>query len=95
MSEKNNESREFKRRIQEIKKKYQRTSHREKDEVATMEVKLVKLKLKDIKPNPHRDFTLFPIEKEKVKDLENSIKITGELWYFLPVRKKGDEYELI
>ena len=54
----------------------------------------MKVKLKAIKPNPFRDFTNYPIQDEKVKSLESSIKDTG-YWDKLIVRQNGDGIELV
>lgn len=54
----------------------------------------MKVKLKDLKPNPFRDFQNYPIQEEKVKSLEESIIDTG-YWDQLVVRKNGDGFELV
>tara|TARA_R110001606_G_scaffold314271_1_gene460931 strand:+ start:363 stop:1268 length:906 start_codon:yes stop_codon:yes gene_type:complete len=53
----------------------------------------MKIKLKNIKKNPHRDFELNPLNEEKTKKLIESIKHT-EFWNNLLARKKGETYEL-
>jgi ParB/RepB/Spo0J family partition protein len=53
----------------------------------------MKVKLKNIRNNPHRDFNLNPLNAEKVNRLKESIEET-EFWDNILARKKGDSYEL-
>lgn len=54
----------------------------------------MKLKLKEILPNPYRDLTRNPLKPEKLKELEASINDTG-FWDNVVVRKnKEGKYEL-
>ena len=52
-----------------------------------------KIKVSNIVPNPYRDLKKFPIDKDKVKDLIESIKGTT-FWDNIIVRKKGTKYQL-
>ncbi len=53
----------------------------------------MKVKLKNIRKNPHRDYNLNPLNAEKVNRLKESIEET-EFWDNILARKKGDFYEL-
>ena len=53
----------------------------------------MKVKLKNIRENPHRDYNLNPLNAEKVNKLKESIEET-EFWDNILARKKGDSYEL-
>jgi ParB/RepB/Spo0J family partition protein len=54
----------------------------------------MKLKLKDILPNPFRDLKANPLIEEKIVELVDSINLTG-FWDNVVVRKnKDDKYEL-
>lgn len=54
----------------------------------------MKLKLKDILPNPYRDLKLNPLDEEKITSLIDSINATG-FWENVVVRKNTDgNYEL-
>jgi len=53
----------------------------------------MKLKLKDILPNPFRDFVTSPLKEEKLEGLKKSINDTG-FWDNVLVRKNTDgKYE--
>src|ERR1022692_2695473 len=53
----------------------------------------MKLKLKDILPNPYRDLIKNPLKKDKLEELEASINDTG-FWDNVVVRKNADgKYE--
>ena len=54
----------------------------------------MKIKLKDLKPNPFRNFDLNPIDPERVKEHDRSIKEHG-LWYPILVRKKGEDIQIV
>jgi hypothetical protein len=54
----------------------------------------IKVKLKDIHPNPYRDFKMFPLNWEKVQKLRDSIHENGFFEGIL-ARKKGNRIELI
>ena len=56
-------------------------------------IETVKVKLKDLKPNPFRNFELYPINQEKVKGLETSIKETG-YWANILCRKKDGDIQI-
>jgi len=56
-------------------------------------IETVKVKLKDLKPNPFRNFELYPINQEKVKGLETSIKETG-FWANILCRKKDGDIQI-
>jgi chemotaxis protein histidine kinase CheA len=54
----------------------------------------MKLKLKDILPNPYRDLLRNPLKKDKLQELESSINDTG-FWDNVVVRKNAEgKYEL-
>lgn len=53
----------------------------------------IKVNLKDIQPNPYRNFDLYPISEEKVRSLTNSIKETG-FWGNIIGREKGGKIEI-
>jgi hypothetical protein len=53
----------------------------------------VRVKLKDIKPNPFRSFDIYAIDRERVKRLKASIKET-DWWDNVEARKKDGEVEL-
>ena len=54
----------------------------------------MKLKLKDILPNPYRDLVRNPLKKDKLQELESSIHDTG-FWDNVVVRKNAEgKYEL-
>lgn len=50
----------------------------------------MKVKIKDLKPNPHRDLPTYPIDKDKVRNLVNSIDETG-FWDNLLARNNVTE----
>jgi len=54
----------------------------------------IKVKLKDIHPNPYRDFERFPLDEEKVHKLTASIHKNGFFEGIL-ARKKGDRIDLV
>lgn len=54
----------------------------------------MKLKLKDIQPNPFRDFSIDPINPDAVDSLKRSID-DHEFWNGLLVRKLGKRYQLV
>jgi len=54
----------------------------------------MKVKVKDLKPNPYRNFDTNPIDPQRVKEHERSIKEHG-LWYPLMVRKKGADFQIV
>jgi hypothetical protein len=49
----------------------------------------VKIALKDIRPNPYRDFVRNPLKQSKIEELRASIKETG-FWENIEVRKAPD-----
>ena len=51
------------------------------------------IKLENIRPNPFRDLSLYPLSDSKVEALKDSIKSTG-YWDNTVVRAVGDKYEL-
>ena len=53
----------------------------------------MKLKLKDLQPNPFRDYDNYPLVEAKVTALEDTIKETG-FWNNIPVRKNGTGYQI-
>jgi len=54
----------------------------------------MRLKFKDVKPNPYRDLKANPLLKEKVAELKSSIETTG-FWDNVVVRKaKNGDYQL-
>ena len=54
----------------------------------------MKIKLKDIQPNPFRDFSIDPINPDAVAKLKQSID-DHEFWNGLLVRKFGKRYQLV
>lgn len=56
-------------------------------------IKKYKIKLKDLKPNPFRNFEQYPINQEKVKQLQTSISETG-FWGNILCRKKDGDIEI-
>lgn len=53
----------------------------------------MRLKLKDLQPNPFRDYDNYPLVEAKVTALEDTIKETG-FWNNIPVRKNGTGYQI-
>jgi hypothetical protein len=55
----------------------------------------MKISVQDLRPNPYRDITRYPISREKVEALKASIRSTG-FWDNVLVRKSedGDYFEL-
>jgi len=53
----------------------------------------MKVKLKNLKPNPFRNIKQYPIKEEKVKQLMTSIRETG-FWENILCRKRGDNVEI-
>jgi len=53
----------------------------------------MKVKIKDLRPNPFRDMERYPIDAEKVDSLINSINETG-FWDNLLARQSDDHYEI-
>ena len=53
----------------------------------------MKVKVKDLLPNPFRDMENYPIDQEKVEYLINSIDETG-FWDNILARKKDDKFEI-
>lgn len=53
----------------------------------------MKIKIKDLNPNPYRDMKHYPISKEKVDALVSSIKDTG-FWDNILARRKDGEIQL-
>lgn len=53
----------------------------------------MKVKIKNLEPNPFRDIENYPIDQEKVEYLINSIDETG-FWDNILARKKDDKFEL-
>jgi len=53
----------------------------------------MKVKVKDIKPNPFRDMEKYHIRRDKIELLKKSINETG-FWDNIVVRKAGNKYEL-
>ncbi len=58
-----------------------------------MENKLRKVKLMDIRPNPYRDFGIYPFRDDKVLQLMESIRTTG-FWGGLIGREKDGKVEI-
>jgi len=56
-------------------------------------IKKLKIKLKDLKPNPFRNFEQYPINQDKVKQLQTSIKET-EFWANILCREKNGDIEI-
>jgi len=54
----------------------------------------IKVKLKDIHPNPYRDFKMFPLNWDKVHRLRDSIH-ENQFFEGILARKNGDRIELI
>lgn len=55
----------------------------------------MKIALKDIKPNPHRNLAVYPLNQQKVQELVASINATeAGFWDNVLVRRVGDKYEL-
>ena len=53
----------------------------------------MKVKIKDLHPNPFRDMEHYPINPEKIESLKNSINQTG-FWDNILARKKDDKIEI-
>lgn len=53
----------------------------------------MKIKIKDLRPNPYRDMDNYPIDEEKVESLINSINQTG-FWDNILARKKEGEIQI-
>jgi len=53
----------------------------------------MKVKIKDLKPNPFRDFKNYPRDEEKIVVLMKSVKKTG-FWDNLLARRKDGKYEI-
>jgi hypothetical protein len=55
----------------------------------------MKISLKDLRPNPYRDSSNYPIHREKIEALKASIRSTG-FWDNILVRKapEGEHYEI-
>lgn len=53
----------------------------------------MKVKIKDLKPNPHRDMKNYPINPEKIESLKNSIEQTG-FWDNILARKNNGSLEI-
>jgi len=53
----------------------------------------MKIKIKDLKPNPFRDSEHYPIDQEKVESLKRSINKTG-FWDNILARKKNGNIEI-
>lgn len=53
----------------------------------------MKVKIKDLLPNPFRDMENYPIDEEKVESLINSIDETG-FWDNILARKRGNNIEI-
>jgi hypothetical protein len=58
-----------------------------------MESNIVKIKLRDLMPNPYRDFKIYPIREDKVLQLMESIRTTT-FWGGLVGRKKNGKVEI-
>ena len=58
----------------------------------------MKVKLRDLKPNPHRNFDYNPLNPDRVKEHEKSIKEHG-MWQVLRIRKveraNRQEFQLV
>jgi len=53
----------------------------------------MKVKVKDLRPNPFRDFANYPRDEEKIKVLMKSVKKTG-FWDNILARRKDGKYEI-
>ena len=53
----------------------------------------MKVKIKDLKPNPFRDMKNYPINQEKIQSLTNSINETG-FWDNILARKNNGNIEI-
>jgi len=53
----------------------------------------MKIKINQLEPNPYRDMNNYPINKDKVKTLVDSIQQTG-FWDNILARKKGSKYQI-
>jgi len=53
----------------------------------------MKVKIRDLKPNPFRDMKSYPINEEKIKSLTNSINETG-FWDNILARKGNNKIEI-
>jgi len=53
----------------------------------------VKVKIKDLRPNPFRDFEHYPRDEEKIRVLMKSVKKTG-FWDNILARRKDGKYEI-
>jgi len=53
----------------------------------------MRVQIKDLKPNPYRDIKNYPIDKEKVQSLINSINQTG-FWDNILGRQNNDHVEI-
>jgi len=57
--------------------------------------RIVKVKIKDIKPNPYREFNIYPYRQEKIYQLFKSFRKTGSLWPNIVGRlRKGGKVEI-
>jgi len=53
----------------------------------------MKVKIKDLRPNPFRDFGNYPRDEEKIKTLMKSVEKTG-FWDNILARRKDGKYEI-
>ena len=53
----------------------------------------MKIKLKDLLPNPYRDLANYPIDRNKVEELKRSFEQTG-FWDNIVARKSDDKYQI-
>jgi ParB/RepB/Spo0J family partition protein len=53
----------------------------------------MKVKIKDLEPNPYRDMNNYPMDEAKVKSLIESIRQTG-FWDNILSRKNGKKYQI-
>jgi len=53
----------------------------------------MKVKLRDLVPNPFRDMANYPIDRKKIESLKQSIEQTG-FWDNILTRKVGDKYQI-
>lgn len=53
----------------------------------------MRIKIKDLRPNPFRDMKNYPINPEKIKSLTNSINQTG-FWDNILARKSNGKFEI-
>lgn len=54
----------------------------------------ITLRLRDVQPNPYRDFEAVPLDRSAVEALRNSMRETG-FWSGLQVRAHGDGHQLV